>query len=307
MQRRLKNNDNGDRIAMRQRKFLIRLVSRVGRILRKFSPSTFIRRWRLASACRTHMPFTAVMPGIGVPMWIRPKSYFSTFYVSGNVFEQEVVAFMKSRIGPGMTVFDIGANIGYFTLLTARLVGPTGTVIAFEPGQDAFDSLVANIDLNGFNNVYAKQIALCDKNGYEIYWQSKIERMNVYNSLINVEIPSHISQNDFQKHRIPVRYLDSIVAEERLPLPDFVKIDVEGAEMMVIDGMKDILSADKSMILVFEGSKVACQKNKYSLRELVNAIEHFGFSCKALNRYGSLRQINWADQSWPGGMLVAER
>ena len=85
----------------------------------------------------------------------------SEIYFRG-AYEPAATMAVKRIVRPGMTVFDVGANIGYFSLLFAQLVGDSGSVIAFEPTTWAFEKLSANIALNAFRNVSAERLALSD-------------------------------------------------------------------------------------------------------------------------------------------------
>ena len=82
-----------------------------------------------------------------------------------SAYEPETVATFQALVEPGMTVADIGANLGHHTLILAALVGMTGAVHAFEPHQETFEELVANTRLNGYGHVHCSKMALSSKAG----------------------------------------------------------------------------------------------------------------------------------------------
>ncbi len=82
-----------------------------------------------------------------------------------SVYEPETVATFQALVQPGMTVADIGANLGHHTLILAALVGKTGSVHAFEPHPETFQELVTNTRLNGYGHVHCSNMALSSKTG----------------------------------------------------------------------------------------------------------------------------------------------
>lgn len=85
--------------------------------------------------------------------------------LSRGIYEKQTTKVFRSIVGRGMVCLDIGANVGYFTLIAAKLVGEKGKVFAFEPEPHNFDLLVKNIALNGYDNVTPVQKAISNKNG----------------------------------------------------------------------------------------------------------------------------------------------
>lgn len=154
-------------------------------------------------------------------------------------FETEVV---KRCVRPGNVVLDIGANIGYYTLLFARLVGESGAVHAFEPVPDNFELLTKNVEANGYRNVSPVQAAVSDTAGTVKIFLSDSDQVDhrIYES---GEARSSI---DVDCLRID-DYLDAH------PGPvSFVKMDIQGAEASAVRGMTRLLSGDAPLIIVSE-------------------------------------------------------
>lgn len=153
-------------------------------------------------------------------------------------YEPETTEFFKHTIRPGMIVFDVGANFGYYTRLFSKLVGPTGKVYAFEPDAENWEYLVKNT--HHLKNVFPQHLALTDKNG----------TVDFYHVRKATGIHSLLPAADAEKRSVEGVTIDSFVAQERVAKVDLLKIDVEGAEPMVFAGMKELFT-HKPMV-VFE-------------------------------------------------------
>ena len=158
---------------------------------------------------------------------IRVDEKDSLGVLGGKIHEPAIRRLMSERIKPGSTVLDIGANIGYHTLLLSRLAGVNGRVYAFEPSGQNFALLEANIRNNRICNATAENIAVSDSNGpTRLYLNDSNHGMNrVYDSLcadLSIEVES-VKLDDYLRDRV-----------QRV---DFVKIDVEGWEYPALKGM----------------------------------------------------------------------
>jgi FkbM family methyltransferase len=143
-------------------------------------------------------------------------------------YEPHVSRVMRSRIQPGMVVVDVGANIGYYSLLAARLVGSAGKVIAFEPGADNVELIQRSARANGFGQIETHRLAVADREG-EV-------RFNMDDS------NGGIHRGELGRNAVLVR---SVSLDEQLrdePRVDAIKIDIEGAEGLALRGMSAILS-----------------------------------------------------------------
>ncbi len=172
-----------------------------------------------------------------------PLFLFGVYEISGTRFLQGVLE-------PGMTVFDVGANSGYYSLIAARLVGSQGHVYAFEPVAGPFDKLRRNLALNYFRNVTICQAAVASRLGRSIVYPSAIENNDGLGSLLPGPDRSVAGEE------VPVISLDDLVAE----LPDkrvhLIKVDVEGTEAKVFAGARTILSSPNAPALLFESFHV---------------------------------------------------
>ena len=174
-----------------------------------------------------------------------------------GTFEPELCRVILTQVKEGWACMDIGANIGYITLLMAHKVGNQGLVCAFEPLPSNFSVLQENISLNGHNsNVCSECLALSDRSGTENF-QFRSEVFTGGGSLVASD-PAGVNA---EVVTITVNTLsgDEYLARKTLSRPiNFIKIDVEGAEGLVLAGLKTTLSTYHPTILLeahlFDGS-----------------------------------------------------
>ena len=156
-----------------------------------------------------------------------------------GMHEREVSECLLQQLRPGMTMFDVGANAGYFSLIAGEIVGRSGRVISLEPDPRVFEVLRRNVEANEFGNATVVQAAAYNSCGQVSLGCAPASSW----SGIYYERPTK---------RIAVRAvtLDSLCDELGLDRVDFVKIDVEGAEQVVLEGMVKVLSQHRPQILL---------------------------------------------------------
>jgi FkbM family methyltransferase len=140
-------------------------------------------------------------------------------------FDEQEFAFLRSRIGPGFTFVDAGANVGAYSLFVAKLAGPTARILAIEPQPGIFERLVANIRFNEFATIKAIACALADKTGELTMFLDG--RDSGASSLKLVDAASGVA-------RVATKTLFDVLREEGITAIDALKIDVEGAEDIVL-------------------------------------------------------------------------
>lgn len=150
-------------------------------------------------------------------------------------YEPEQTHLFEKLIKPGNVVFDVGAHAGYYSLLSSVLVGLDGKVFAFEPNPDNFNHLDKHVKLNRLENVTVMECAVGDENGFSFF------------EFGSGSGTGHLSNQGAFK--VQTVRLDDVVLEN-LVNPDFIKIDTEGAEMIVLTGAKQIISERKPVIFL---------------------------------------------------------
>ena len=152
--------------------------------------------------------------------------------------EPQIRRLLKENIKQGDTVIDIGANIGYHTLLMAKLVGDAGRVYAFEPEKENFELLKKNIERNGYQNVVLVNKGLGEKE----------EALTLYINPKNKAGHSVFHQHShWGRQEIEITTLDNFLPKNTKV--DFIKMDIEGAEYVAIKGMKRVLSENNIKVV----------------------------------------------------------
>jgi len=157
--------------------------------------------------------------------------------VFDHSYEPLATKLFQSLVKEGMTVVDIGANIGYYTILASKLVGQDGLVYAFEPEARNFADLMGNINLNQSHNVIPLYKAVSDKYGSLPLYVSETESGE--HSLVRCE-----SRNDVK----PV-LVQTVALDDTIKKADFIKLDVEGHEYQSLEGAKQILSSRPILLI----------------------------------------------------------
>ena len=160
-----------------------------------------------------------------------------------RVHEPYITELVKREINKGDIVIDIGANIGYYTLIFAQLVGKGGRVIAFEPESRNFDLLRKNVEINGYKNVILEQKAVSNSSG----------KANLYlcdeNRIDDRIYDPHDGRKPIEIDA--VRLDDYFAANEKRKI-DFIKMDIQGAEYAAIQGMSNLMKENDKLKIVTE-------------------------------------------------------
>jgi FkbM family methyltransferase len=205
---------------------------------------------RLCLFTPTEAPEYVIIKGFTL-YWPAHDSGQSVVDLLYDSYEPGTTRFFETFLKDGMTVVDVGAHIGYFTLLAARLVGSEGKVYAFEPHPTNFQLLVKNIEANRFKNVICIQKAVSNKCGKcKLYLASHSSGQH--------SIFSNVTQTKVYVE-VETVTLDSFFASLGWPSVDLIKIDVEGAEKMVFEGMRELIHRNPNLKIVFE-LNLDCQK-----------------------------------------------
>lgn len=199
-------------------------------------------------------------------------------------FEPEETALVQRELQPGNTVIDIGANIGYFTLLFAGLVGETGKVYAFEPEPGNFEILQRNIRENGFKNVQAEPKAVANAPGVSRLYLSPIGGAD--HRLYETGADGRASID------VQTVTLDDYFAGSDTPI-DFIKVDVQGLEDRILAGMSKLLARSPSVKLLTEFWPVGLQRSGVEPSAFLEHLHEAGFELLEYNdRSGSWEPVD---------------
>jgi FkbM family methyltransferase len=164
-------------------------------------------------------------------------------YFYGTYDERYEMALVRRVLDAPDVFWDIGANVGFYSLLTARLLSSGGQVIAFEPGQLAFQMLEENLALNQFDNVTSFNVAVTEDYGEAVLYSSP----GVADGGANLFQPDETHTLTQTCRTVS---LDRFSRETDFPRRTFIKVDVEGAEMAVLRGAADLLASDQPLWLM---------------------------------------------------------
>lgn len=184
--------------------------------------------------------------------------------------DDEVEVFL-SRLKEGFVVLDIGANVGLISLLTAKKVGKTGRVYAFEPVPDIFVRLQENIALNGFNNIEPVPLALSSQRGMATISISHDGASSLFRRVSDEFI------------EVPTERLDDFVEREGIERVDAIKLDVEGAELHVIRGADKTIRRFKPIMMV-EINPDTLKAAGTTPQELFETIVSYGYKAHVIRK-----------------------
>ncbi|MGQ0570071.1 MAG: FkbM family methyltransferase [Armatimonadota bacterium] len=149
----------------------------------------------------------------------------------------------ERTVNEGTVVFDIGTHVGFYTLLASVLVGPSGKVFAFEPLPSNLRYLKEHLRWNSIENVTVLEAAVLDRSGEALFDEGP-------NSSMGRISPSG-------KVKVKTVALDELVGRGELPLPDYIKMDIEGAEMLALSGAKSVLAKSRpTLFLATHGMEI---------------------------------------------------
>ncbi len=194
-------------------------------------------KWWAWTKLRRHLPVTPRQHveralGSGIRMRLDPQDEVDRFIYFWNHWEANETWLFERVLRPGDALVDVGANVGYFSLLGARLVGPTGRVLAVEPSPPTVTRLRENVALNRYDTVTIADCAASDCDG-TVEITECIDR----NSGMNTMRPSAGAR---RRWTVPALRLDSLIPAD-WPVR-LIKLDIEGAEALALRGLSGLLA-----------------------------------------------------------------
>ena len=226
-----------------------KLIISIGRIIQSFSKSDFVE-------IEGRKIFTQNNDGLALSIF--------------KIYEPNQTEVVKKYVHEGDTVIDIGAHVGYYTLLMAQLVGENGKVYSFEPDPVNFQLLKKSVEINGFENVVLIQKAVSnitdkvklflgnDDSAINRIYDAKLGDTKESIDVESVTIDEYFKEND--------------------ELVNFIKIDSEGSEVKIINGMKQFLSRNQELVMMTEFFPFLIKKSGDEPNQYLKSLEEFGFS-----------------------------
>jgi FkbM family methyltransferase len=200
-----------------------------------------------------------------------------------GVYELPIQKVLSNYLKLGDVFYDIGANVGFFTIIATKLVGSSGKVYAFEPDIENIASIRHNLQLNNFTNTTVWQKAVSSFSGTG---ELLLAKYSGGHTLSVVDRPPDLAGSTI----VEVVSIDDLISQGQLTPPSVVKIDVEGAELDVLRGMLQTIKKYKPIILyeIDAAKKDSFHQKNESIEALI-----FSLGYKIVSLEDSYEQISW--------------
>jgi FkbM family methyltransferase len=245
-----------------------------------------------------------VFPGIPIPVrlpfgvwWLARNDFVGAALFHGG-FEKTECSFVERFLRTGMTVLDIGAHHGFYTLLASQKVGPQGRVIAVEASPRERERLHLHSRINGCKNVRIESCALGEAEGTaELYLVHGTE--TGCNSLRRPEVsqPTEVIS-------VRVERLDRVLQERHIEQVDFIKMDVEGAELSVLKGARELLHRRPRPVILAEVQDVRTKPWGYPAREIIQYLSDAEFRWFRPLPNGGVEELDTGQREYEGNFVA---
>ena len=207
-----------------------------------------------------------------------------------GTYELDLQQAISDWVKPGMVAYDLGANIGYVSLLLARTVSPGGQVIGFEALPENFERLKANLALSALLNVRPIPQAISDKSGVAKFLVHESGGMG---KLAGSTGRDHIYRRELKVESIT---LDDFVFEKSNPKPDLIKVDIEGGEALALVGMRRVIQDCRPIFFIELHGREAAET-------VWEILSNAGYSFQGMSKgYPRLKDID--ELGWKGYVVA---
>lgn len=206
--------------------------------------------------------------------------------LNDGVWEKYETELFKILVKKGMVVVDIGANIGWYTLIAAKLVGKKGKVYAFEPDPDNCALLKKNVQINGYKNVIIEQKAILNRWG----------TIRLFLSSSNLGDHRTYDSHDGRKW-ITVKgiTLDEYFRNKPDRI-DIIKLDIQGAEMEALLGMDRIIKANENLKILTEFWPIGITRAGFSPKRFLNKLLEYDFELYVIDGQKGATKLTHVDE-----------
>ncbi|MEX3854198.1 FkbM family methyltransferase [Paraburkholderia sp. BR10923] len=209
---------------------------------------------------------------LGFRIWVNTADTAVSWCIIDGDFEPNETDFVMRNVKKGNSVIDIGANLGFFSLLCSKLVGPTGRVIGFEALTFLHESAICSVRENQFDHCIIHNVALASQRGQAqlIYAPGSPNWGGAFLSFDGTGLPDHASVT------VPTAPLTDFVGDIHA---DFIKIDVEGAEHMVLNSCKDYIAQTKPVVMSEIHRGQLARVSRVHPVEYIEFMSSLGYEC----------------------------
>ncbi|HME11719.1 MAG TPA: FkbM family methyltransferase [Candidatus Acidoferrum sp.] len=282
-----------------------RAVRKAVREIRKVLAPSNIRRLRrkfvlpVRNVVSRHKPISASVAGHTIRLV--PEGAIASGIWSGGDFEPAELALIARLLAPNSVFLDIGANVGVFSLLASK-VCPSASIFAFEPAKETFDLLSRNIQLNRASNVTPLQLALGNFSG-QATLHLNVPGKDGLNSLGKLSHPDTEAAGD---ETVPITTLDDYLRSASLAHIDLVKMDAEGAELMIFEGASSLLQRPNAPLFLYEAFSFLTRGFDYHPVEIFWLLERSGFSFFTLDSESGKLAIPKSSRAYDSMILAVK-
>jgi FkbM family methyltransferase len=209
----------------------------------------------------------------GIPLRLAPRGATAGDFWAHRRTEQHEVTFILSVLEPGMIFFDVGSNAGLFAISAAKKIGGKG-IFAFEPCSSTYALLKENLLLNRLAGVQAVQAALGDSIGEGVL-QINARGKDGLNTLGK---PIHYESQVVGQENVRITTLDVFMKEHNVSRVDVMKVDIEGAELMMFRGARNLLERPDAPLILYEGFGFLSRGFGYHPVEILWLLESCGYT-----------------------------
>jgi FkbM family methyltransferase len=248
-----------------------------------------------------------VFPNIPIPVrthsgqWcLAWQNDLGNHFLAGD-FEEPEYAFVQRFLKPGMVVLDIGANEGYYTALASKCVGPSGRVIGFEPSPRERLRLGINLWMNLCENVRVEKLAMGSAEG-----QVTLHVVEGSETGCNSLRPPNI-KGKTRAVQVDVTTLDQFLLRNAIPRIDFIKMDIEGAELSALQGATKLLRTVPRPLLLIEIFEIRTNPWGYSARDLAKLICEAGYLLHTVVGNGDLLPVESAADIFDANFIAVPK
>lgn len=279
-------------------------ATRLPQRIRRFLASPTRKKY-ITLADRTRRIFPNMPIPLRLPFgawWLAEKSALDQELLHGE-FEKMEMQFVKRLLLPHMTVVDIGAHHGIYTLLASKCVGAQGCVIAIEPSPRECARLQRHLRINRASNVKMAACAAGEDPG-----EADLYVVDGFNDWCNSLRPPGTAE-PVKTVRVQVRPLDDILSEVDITKVDFIKLDAEGAELSVLYGALKLLNGKNRPAMLVEVQDVRTRRWSYPAREILQFLKRLDYQWFAIAAKGALLPISCEQETYDANLvaLPAER
>jgi FkbM family methyltransferase len=216
-----------------------------------------------------------------------------THLMFGGMWETHYATAFCNLLRPGNVVLDVGANHGFYSLIAATRIAPGGHVYAFEPSKGFYDLIKASVSVNGLDKVVSvSNLALGESNGevtlaFDRQWSG-----GAHLEIAVAEGAKSAGQAGLERETVTCVSLDDYLGE-KIEKIDIIKMDIEGAEGLALNGMRKLIDRSRNLKMMIEFCPAMMAHFERDAIFVVQFLESRGFMCWDISPDGSLLPTRW--------------